>query len=43
MKRLALAGYHVFYEYCGQHFTTLMHEHPGPSLQVRVSVDPVGR
>ncbi|UUZ69657.1 glycine zipper 2TM domain-containing protein [Polaromonas sp. P2-4] len=38
-----IAGYRVNYEYRGQQFTTLMHENPGPSLQVRVSVDPVGR
>jgi uncharacterized protein YcfJ len=38
-----IAGYRVNYEYRGQHFTTLMHEPPGPNLQVRVSVDPVGR
>jgi len=38
-----IVGYRVNYEYRGQHFATLMHENPGPSLQVRVSVDPVGR
>lgn len=38
-----IAGYRVKYEYRGQHFTTLMRDNPGPSLQVRVSVDPVGR
>jgi uncharacterized protein YcfJ len=38
-----VTGYRVNYEYRGQHYTTLMHENPGPSLQVRVSVDPVGR
>jgi len=27
----------------GQQFTTLMHENPGRFVQVRVSVDPVGR
>ena len=36
-----IVGYQVNYEYRGQHFTTLMHENPGPTLQVRVSVDPV--
>lgn len=38
-----IGGYQVNYEYQGQHFTTLMRENPGPFLQVRVSVDPVGR
>ena len=38
-----LTGYQVAYEYRGQQFTTLMRENPGPNLQVRVSVDPVGR
>jgi uncharacterized protein YcfJ len=38
-----VAGYRVNYEYRGQQFTTLMRENPGPSLQVRVSVEPVGR
>jgi uncharacterized protein YcfJ len=38
-----IVGYRVNYEYRGQHFHTLMHENPGPFLQVRVSVDPVGR
>ena len=38
-----VVGYRVNYEYRGQHFATLMHENPGPFLQVRVSVDPVGR
>jgi uncharacterized protein YcfJ len=38
-----ITGYRVNYEYRGQHYTTLMRENPGPTLQVRVSVDPVGR
>ncbi|MBG9388269.1 glycine zipper 2TM domain-containing protein [Caenimonas aquaedulcis] len=38
-----LTGYRVAYEYRGQQFTTLMRENPGPSLQVRVSVEPAGR
>ena len=38
-----IVGYQVNYEYRGQHFSTLMRENPGPYLQVRVSVDPVGR
>jgi len=38
-----IVGYHVNYEYRGQHFTTLMRENPGRFIQVRVSVDPVGR
>ena len=36
-----LTGYQVSYEYRGQQFTALMPQDPGPSLQVRVSVDPV--
>ena len=53
MKRLAIAlactdaharltGYSVAYDYRGQTYTTLMRENPGPYLQVRVSVDPIG-
>lgn len=38
-----IAGYRVNYEYRGQQFSTLMRENPGPHLQVRVSVDPVGQ
>jgi uncharacterized protein YcfJ len=38
-----ITGYRVNYEYRGQHYTTLMHENPGASLQVRVSVDPIVR
>jgi uncharacterized protein YcfJ len=38
-----ITGYRVGYDYRGQHYTTLMREDPGPSLQVRVSVDPVVR
>jgi uncharacterized protein YcfJ len=38
-----LTGYLVNYEYHGQRYTTLMHENPGPNLQVRVSVEPVVR
>jgi uncharacterized protein YcfJ len=38
-----ITGFRVNYEYRGQHYTTLMRENPGPSLQVRVSVDPVGQ
>ena len=37
-----LMGYRVAYDYRGQTYTTLMRENPGPNLQVRVSVDPVG-
>lgn len=36
-----LVGYHVTYEYRGQQFTTLMRDNPGPTVRVRVSVDPV--
>jgi uncharacterized protein YcfJ len=38
-----IAGYRVNYEYRGQQFTTVMRDNPGANLQVRVSVDPVGR
>ena len=38
-----IVGYQVTYDYRGQQFTTLMHENPGRFIQVRVSVDPVGR
>jgi uncharacterized protein YcfJ len=38
-----LTGYRVNYEYRGQQYTTVMHENPGPNLQVRVSVEPVER
>jgi uncharacterized protein YcfJ len=38
-----IAGYRVDYEYRGQHYSTLMRENPGPNLQVRVSIEPVGR
>ena len=39
--RNRVVGYDVTYEYRGQLFTTLMRDNPGPSLRVRVSVDPV--
>jgi uncharacterized protein YcfJ len=38
-----ITGYRVGYEYRGQHYTAMLHENPGPNLQVRVSVDPVVR
>lgn len=38
-----VVGYQVTYDYRGQQFTTLLHDNPGRSLPVRVSVDPVGR
>lgn len=38
-----IAGYRVVYDYRGQAFTTMMRDNPGPNLQVRVSVEPVGR
>ncbi len=38
-----VVGYQVNYEYRGQHFATVIRENPGPFVQVRVSVDPVGR
>jgi uncharacterized protein YcfJ len=38
-----LTGYRVTYDYRGQQYSTFMHENPGPSLQLRVSVEPVAR
>ncbi len=38
-----VTGYQVGYEYRGQRFSTLMRENPGPFVQVRVSVEPVGQ
>ena len=36
-----LTGYRVTYEYRGNQYTTIMHEQPGRSLPVRVSVTPL--
>jgi uncharacterized protein YcfJ len=36
-----ITGYRVNYEYRGQHYATVLRQNPGPTLQVRVSVDPV--
>ena len=38
-----LTGYRVNYEYRGQQYSTVMRDNPGPTLQVRVSVEPVER
>ena len=38
-----VSGYRVEYEYRGQSYTAMLHDRPGPDLQVRVSVDPVER
>lgn len=38
-----LTGYRVNYDYRGQQYSTFMRDNPGPSLQVRVSVEPVVR
>jgi uncharacterized protein YcfJ len=38
--RQQLTGYRVQYEYRGQVYSTFMREQPGPTLRVRVSVDP---
>lgn len=38
-----LTGYRVTYEYSGQQYTTFTRKHPGQSLAVRVSVDPIER
>lgn len=39
--RQQLTGYRVEYEYRGQVHSTFMREQPGPTLRVRVSVEPV--
>jgi len=39
--RQHLTGYRVEYEYRGQVHSTFMREQPGPTLRVRVSVEPV--
>jgi uncharacterized protein YcfJ len=36
-----LTGYRVTYDYRGGTYTTITRENPGPTLRVRVSVDPV--
>lgn len=36
-----ITGYRVAYEYRGQHYNTFMRTHPGNSLPVRVTVDPI--
>ena len=36
-----ITGYRVAYEYRGQHYSTLMRNHPGDRLAVRVTVDPI--
>ena len=38
-----LTGYRVTYDYHGQQYSTFMRNHPGQSLAVRVSVDPIER
>jgi len=38
-----LTGYRVAYEYRGQQFSAVLPQDPGPTLQVRVSVEPVVR
>lgn len=38
-----ITGYRVNYDYRSQHYATVLRENPGPTLQVRVSVDPVQR
>lgn len=38
-----LTGYRVTYDYQGQQYATFMRNHPGNSLQVRVTVDPIER
>lgn len=38
-----ITGYRVNYDYHGQHYATVLRDNPGPTLQVRVSVDPVQR
>ena len=36
-----LTGYQVVYDYRGQSYSTFMRHHPGNSLRVRVSVEPI--
>ena len=36
-----LTGYQVVYDYRGQTYSTFMRNHPGNSLRVRVSVEPI--
>jgi uncharacterized protein YcfJ len=36
-----ITGYRVSYDYHGQSYTTFMHNNPGNSLPVRVTVDPI--
>lgn len=38
-----LTGYQVAYEYRGQQFSTVLPNDPGPTLRVRISIDPVAR
>lgn len=38
-----LTGYRVNYDWRGQQYSTFMRDNPGPTLQVRVSVEPVVR
>ena len=38
-----LTGYRVTYDYHGQQYTTFMRNHPGQTLAVRVTVDPIER
>jgi uncharacterized protein YcfJ len=38
-----LTGYRVSYDWRGQEYSTFMRSNPGPTLQVRVSVEPVVR
>ena len=39
--RNTVTGYRVQYEYRGQHFSTLLRQHPGAYLRVQVSVQPL--
>ena len=36
-------GYHVVYEYAGQHFSKQMDEHPGSTVSVRVALQPAAQ
>ena len=38
-----IVGYQVGYEYLGQQFSTVIPDNPGPSLRVRVTVEPVAQ
>jgi uncharacterized protein YcfJ len=36
-----VTGYHVTYEYRGREYATVMRRNPGPTVPVRVSIEPL--